>query len=161
MNCLSPSLIARGTNLDDPTHSSFYALSIANSATGDPTIQLIRDNTGSSTTLVSLTLTAGLSPRWLIVTFRLSAGHLQGQFFDPTTNEYLNSSGSWVSGQAYTLDTTDDSPLLGTGAVGVGRPSSVTGTLYFDNLSVVPLPAGFLDSFETDPLGALPKEHVV
>jgi hypothetical protein len=134
-------LIARGTNLDDPAHPSFYALCIANNAAGGPTIQLIRVNAGNSTTLGTLTLSTGLSARWLVVTFSLSAGHLQGQFFDSTTNQYLNSSGAWVSSQAYALDLVDVSPLLGTGAVGVGRPISTTGALYFDNLSVVPLPS--------------------
>lgn len=148
-------VIARGSNLNAPDGTngpSFYAVELSNASPG-PKLELVKDVNGTETSLGSINSPTYLDDQWLQETLDVEGSTVRAQLFDPTTGEYLNSAGQWQTTQAWALTVLDNS-VTGPGVVGLGRPSSYTGTVTFDDFSVQ-TPAT-VQSFDATPVGLLP-----
>ncbi len=146
-------VIARGSNLDGSgSGPSFYAVQLSSDSPG-PKLELVKEVNGTVTSLASITAPSYVSNEWLEETLDVEGSTMRAQLFDPNTGEYLNSSGQWQSTQAWAL-TVLDASISGPGVVGLGRPSSYTGTVTFDDFSVQTPAAD--QSFDATPVGSLP-----
>jgi hypothetical protein len=141
-------VIARGSGLNSAT-PSYYALSVTRGLQA----QLVRVTAGVATPLATVTSALWFSDRWVQATLSVEGSTLRGQIYRPDTQQYLNGQGQWQAAPAWALQL-QDGALTGAGSVGLGRPGSYTGTVTFDNFSVV-LP-GFTEHFDQTPPGALP-----
>jgi hypothetical protein len=126
-------VFARGSQLNGAA-PSYYAVSV----TRGMTVQLVRVVGGTTTTLASLGSVKYFSQQWINVTLSAQGTELRAQVQRLDTGQYLNASGVWQSGPAWALDVTDTA-LSGPGLIGLGRPSSYSGTVLFDNFSAVAL----------------------
>jgi hypothetical protein len=149
-------VIARGSNLNMPDSDnggpSFYAVELSSDSPG-PLLAIVKDVNGTETTLASINAPNSVSDSWLEETLDVEGATVRAQLFDPTTGEYLNSSGQWQTSQAWALTVIDNS-ITGPGFVGLGRPASDTGTVSFDDFSVQA--PSTVQSFDATPVGSLP-----
>jgi hypothetical protein len=125
-------VFARGSGLNTAS-PSYYALSI----TRGLQVQLLRVVQGVATTLSQLSSASYVSNLWVRVTLQTNGTNLRAQVYCPEKAQYLNSSGQWQTGPTWALNLTDSS-LSGDGLVGLERPASYTGALFFDDFSAIP-----------------------
>jgi hypothetical protein len=124
----------RGSNLNTAI-PSYYAAAV----TRGLTVQLVKVVNGSATALAQLNSAQWFNQSWVRVTLSLQGSLLSAQVFRPDTAQYLNSQGQWQSATCWAT-TASDATLSGPGQAGLGRPASYTGTLTFDDFSVLPAP---------------------
>ena len=130
LNTLIPGqVLARGNNLNSAT-PTFYAASI----TRGLQLQLVSVVNGVSTTLGQISSPDYISGKWASVTLYVSGNNVRAQVERLDRFQYLNASDSWQTDPAWALNLTDTS-ISGGGFVGLGRPSSYTGVLTFDDFS--------------------------
>ncbi len=142
-------ILARGNSLNTST-PSYYALSLTRGLQA----QLVRVTNGVATTLATINSSSYFSGRWVQATLNVQGNSLQAQIYRPDTKQYLNAQGQWQSGQAWALNT-QDGTLKGAGEVGVGRPSSYTGTATIDDFEFATATT-VSEQFDTTPSGSLP-----
>jgi len=125
-------ILARGSNLGSAT-PSFYAVAVSRGLEVD----LLRIVNGVTTTLATLKSASWFSDQWARVTLAARGAALQAQVFRTDTAQYLNAAGQWQNAPAWALTATDTN-LSGGGCVGLGRPASYVGSIYFDDFAVIP-----------------------
>jgi hypothetical protein len=136
LNALIPAeIVARASGLNTAT-PTYYALSL----TRGLDLQLIRVVNGNATVLANLQSASWFSGIWVRASLYVSGTNIWAQVFRVDTAQYLNTAGNWQSTQTWALETTD-SAITQAGNVGLVRPPSYTGTLYFDDFSVIPASA--------------------
>jgi hypothetical protein len=154
LNSLIPAQVfARGSNLNS-TSPTYYALSI----TRNLEVQLLSVVNGVATTLGTMDSPDYISQKWAHVTLYVSGGNVRAQVERLDTMQYLNGSDQWQAAPAWALNV-NDSSVSGAGQVGLGRPASYSGTVYFDDFSVTPMtvaPTTVTESFDSTPVGSLP-----
>jgi hypothetical protein len=149
LNSLIPTeILARGSNLNT-TAPSFYAVTV----TRGLDLELLKVTGGTVTTLGEVKSANWIANQWVNVTLYVDGDAIQAQVQNTQTEQYLNNSGQWQSGQTWALNLTDTS-ITGGGDVGVGRLPSYTGTTYVDNFFYSPV--GTEESFDTTATGTLP-----
>jgi hypothetical protein len=141
-------VLVRGSSLNTAT-PSYYALAV----TRGLQLQLVRVVNGVSTTLGQVTSVRWFDDQWVQTTLSVNGSSLRAQLYRPDTSQYLNGSGQWQTAQAWALDLTD-AALTGGGLAGLGQRASYTGTITFDDFTVV-LP-DTTEHFDTTAAGALP-----
>jgi hypothetical protein len=132
LNTLIPArVLARGSNLNTTT-PSYYAVEV----TRGLDVRLVRVVNGAVTVLANLQSANYVSGVWVQATLSVQGNTLQAQVYRPDTNQYLDSTGHWVSSPGWALTATD-STLAAAGLSGVERVASYAGTLTLDNFSVL------------------------
>jgi hypothetical protein len=130
LNSLEPAqFVVRGQNLDSAS-ASYYALSISRGVDA----QLIRVDNGQTTVLSSLSSNEWDSGMWVHVSLIAQGSTLQAQIIRADTGQYLNQDGDWQSDPAIAMSV-NDSGLTSGGFVGIVRPASYSGPLYFDDFN--------------------------
>jgi hypothetical protein len=134
VNSLIPAQVfVRGSNLDTQT-PSYYAVSI----TRGLEISLIKVVDGVSTPLTTLGSNEYDTGLWINLSISVKGSELQARVQRLDTGEWLSSSGNWQSGTAAALDVTDSS-ITTPGLVGLGRSTSYSGDVAFDNFTAGPV----------------------
>jgi hypothetical protein len=132
LNSLIPAQVfMRGTGLNTTT-PNYYALSV----TRGLQLQLVRVLNGSSYMIGQVQSAGYVSGIWVLLTLASEGSTLQAQVSRMDTGQYLTSGGQWQAAPAWALTRTDTA-ITGVGQVGLARPPSATGTVAFDNFSVV------------------------
>jgi hypothetical protein len=155
VNSLIPAqVIARGTGLGTSA-PSFYAVQVVRGMEVD----LVRVVNGVATSLAQLQSASWFSDRWAQITLSVSGSSIKAQVYRPDTALYLSAAGQWQAAQTWALTVTD-TVISGTGQVGLGRASSYTGSVAFDDftadLLTTSAPGTSVQSFDTTPIGSLP-----
>ena len=126
-------VLARGTGLDT-TAPSYYAVSLSQGLD----LQLLRVDSGTTTTVGEVRSASYFANQWTCVTLFANGNNLRAQVQRNDTGQYLNSSGQWQARQAWALNLIDTGISDG-GEVGLGRLPSYTGTVYFDDFDYAPV----------------------
>lgn len=143
LDSLTPAqIIIRGRNLDTPT-PSYYAARI----TRGLDLQLVRVIDGQMTVLSTMSSSTWDSNIWARVILTVQDDTLQVQVVRLDLGQYLDQDGDWKNEPSTALSVNDDS-LRGGGTVGIIRPASYSGTLYFDDFHA--------DSLQSSDGSALP-----
>jgi hypothetical protein len=156
-NNIPGEVLARGSNLSTD-HASYYAVSV----TPGLELQLVRVVDGVSRTLARVHSATDISGGWVQETLFIDGNTLHGQLYRPGTRQYLNSAGRWQSTATWALTATDSS-LGASGYVGLARPASFSGTIYFDNFSVAYISRSrtqllLQQSFDSTPARSFPRD---
>ncbi|MCE9532010.1 MAG: hypothetical protein K8T89_12925 [Planctomycetes bacterium] len=125
-------VMIRGTNLASST-PTYYALT----ATRGVTVELVRVVDGVSTTLARLQSANYTSNLWLRVSLTAEGNHLQARVQRSDTGQWLNRSGGWQANTVAAFDVLDGT-ITGDGHVGLARPASYAGNVWFDNFEAKP-----------------------
>jgi photosystem II stability/assembly factor-like uncharacterized protein len=123
-------VLARGTGLNTAT-PTYYAASV----TRGMQVQLLAVVNGVTTVLGKVTSKSYLSQQWVRVTLRVVGSTVQVQVYRLDRQQYLTAGGLWQAAPTWALSVTDTS-VTGPGQVGVGRPASYAGGVYFDDFAV-------------------------
>jgi carbon storage regulator CsrA len=123
----------RGETQLGSTAPTYYAASI----TRGLQLQLVGVVRGVSTILGQVSSPDYVSGKWACVTLYVSGTNLRAQVEHLDRFQYLNAAGQWPTDPAWALNLTDAS-IAGSGLVGIGRPSSYTGVLTFDDFGTGP-----------------------
>src|SRR5262249_28321928 len=134
LNSLEPAeFILRGQNLDTNA-PSYYALSLSRGLNA----QLLSVVNGQTTILSSLSSNEWDSGMWVNVNLIAQGSTLQAQIVRADTGQFLNQDGDWQSDPAIAMSVSDTS-LPNGGFVGLVRPASYSGPLYFDDFNSISL----------------------
>src|SRR5439155_10634225 len=121
----------RGTGLDTST-PNFYAVSV----TRGLQVQLLRVGGGRATVLAQIKSADYVSSEWVKVSLSAKGPTLQVQVSLQNTGKFLTSGGQWQTNPAWALTRTDTA-ITGVGQVGLARQASTSGTVNFDNFTVI------------------------
>jgi hypothetical protein len=138
-------VIARGTDLDSAS-PTFYAAAVSRGVE----VQLLRVVRGKVTRLASLKSTRWVSQRWLRVTLQVRKKVLQVRICHLADGQYLDDSGAWTPDPVWALRQVD-AAIKGPGHVGLGRPVSYQGTVFFDDFTAGPARSTAADAAEEKP----------
>jgi hypothetical protein len=152
-------ILARGSHLDSAT-PSYYAVAV----TRGLQVQLLRVVAGKTTVLGLIRSDRYFSNLWVQATLVVSGPSLKAQIYRSDTHQYLNSFGRWQSTPAWAIIRSDRT-IGGTGLVGLARPGSHAGTVWFDDFKVTGIPTNqrvappvfVQQSFDRTAPGALPS----
>lgn len=132
LNSLIPAeIVARGQGLNTKS-PSYYAVSI----TRGLDVQILSVQNGVTTVLSDLTSNTWISGIWVNVSLVVQGNTLQVEVYRLDNGQYLNQDGNWQASPAIAMSV-NDSTLTKTGYVGIVRPASYSGQVYYDNFSVV------------------------
>ncbi len=129
-------VLVRGSNLDS-ANPSYYAVSVTRALH----VELVRVVHGKATILGHVTSAEYFSDQWVRAALYASGKTLKVQIYRPDTGQYLNRAGRWQSAPTWALNLTDTAITSG-GQVGLGRAGSYSGTISFDDFTVVAPPRG-------------------
>lgn len=129
-------VLVRGSNLNT-TSPSCYAVAVARGVE----LQLVRVSRGTTSTLARLRSATYLSQRWVRVTLSAQGNTLRVRLFRTDTEHYLSAAGQWQPAPAWAVTVTNTDLPAG-GQCGLGRTSSFSGTILFDDFAVTPPEAG-------------------
>ena len=133
VNSLIPAqIILRGRDLDTP-RPTYLAASVVRGTE----LKILRVMAGVTTELVSVRTNRYLSGGWIDISFTAQGDRLQVRARRRDTGQWLNKFGDWQAEPAAALDAREK-VVLASGLVGVGRPPSYAGTIYFDDLNAGP-----------------------
>jgi hypothetical protein len=133
LNTLIPAqVLIRGSRLDagKPT---YYAVAVNRGLE----VQLLKVLDGQTSSLGKIKSADYFSGKWARVTISAKGKTLRAQICRPDTKQFLNGTGEWQDSPARALEVTDSEIVAG-GLVGLGRPASYAGTLFFDDFQIGP-----------------------
>lgn len=128
-------VFVRGTNLDTP-RPSYYAASVVRGTE----VTLLRVRDGTATELGFLRTNTYLSGVWLDVSLMARGDAVQVRVRRRDTGAWLTPFGDWQANPAAAI-TVRGAGIPAGGQVGLARPASYAGTIYFDEVRVGPAPA--------------------
>lgn len=132
LNSLVPTqLVARAQGLNGSS-PSYYAVSI----TRGLDVQILGVQHGVTTVLSDLTSNGWTSGIWVNVSLTVQGNTLEVEVYRLDNGQYLNQDGNWQAAPAIAMSV-NDSTLTKTGSIGIVRPASYSGAVYYDNFSVV------------------------
>src|SRR5262249_48861849 len=118
-------------------------------------VQLVRVVNGAYTVLGQVNSVRWFDEQWVRTTLVVNGSSLRAQLYRPDTGQYLNGSGQWHTAPAWALALAD-AVLTGGGLAGRGQRASYTGTVAFDDFTVV-LP-DIIENFDGTAAGSLPAD---
>jgi hypothetical protein len=142
-------VLARGSGLDT-NGPSYYAASL----TRGLQVQLLAVVGGQAAVLGQVRSASWFEAKWARVVLQASGSTLSVQVERIDDGRFLNASGQWQASPAWALTATDSSVPAG-GLVGLDRPASYTGSLYFDDFRAE---SPLNESFDTTAVGKVPQD---
>ena len=99
-------------------------------------LQILSVQNGVTTVLSDLTSNVWTNGIWVNVSLTVQGNTLQVELYRLDSGQYLNQDGNWQAAPAIAMSV-NDSTLTKTGYAGIVRPASYSGSVYYDNFSVV------------------------